>query len=187
MGAAKRMLPMGVALGVLGALAFAGPALANTRVATCQLNATASMAPSVPLTGGTGTYTLDIAARCAGTDGSTSTAAVWTVDLTSNGTYLNTVCGTGALDSTGNAVGATATLAGDPAIAAGFAAAIPAASYHIAFSTGLGNFSWRAGSAITGNGGGTDGWVTVTPVFDDNPPACTKHFTLTGAITGRFA
>jgi hypothetical protein len=166
----KRVLPIGFVVGVLGALAVAAPASATT--GACQINGTAATNPPVQLSGGTGSYTFSTAIggsplslRCAFTDGT-----IGTLDVNSTGTYAFIGCGTGTLDSTGNTVVSSSTLAAgsNPATMSAFIGAI-AGNYHIQLVDFLGTIIW----------GRFAGWVAMSP------GDCTT-LAITGEMTGSF-
>jgi hypothetical protein len=192
----RRLFPFSFVAGLLGALAFAVPASADA--GACVVNGTATTNPPVLLSGGASTYsfasgqgTPTLHLVCAGVD-SANNVGVSDINTPSNGSYSNTVCGTGILTSTPGQTGpgAATTLAGSPGPGNDFAAKLPTASYVIKLIAGLGTFEWGAGSSIHSVVAGlpADGVITFGANFDANQQAgqCTRHFTLTGVITGSF-
>jgi hypothetical protein len=214
----KRLLPVSCIAGLLGALAFAVPALATT-TAACQINGTAdttSVNPAtgngVQLTGGNGTYTFSSATgpgglnlNCVGADDTPAhNAGAGSLQVNSQGTFINSVCGTGSASSTGSTVASSQLLAGaqtgGATVLANTVTAVNGSQYDITFNAGVGRFFWRVPpSAIqnvggVGNGTVPGGAVLIGATFDDGTngpgsaksPNCTRHFNVTGAISGQF-
>jgi hypothetical protein len=192
-------------------LAFAVPALATT-TAACQINGTAdttSVNPAtgngVQLVGGNGTYTFSSATgpgglnlNCAGADTS-GNAGAGTLQVNSQGTFTNTVCGTGSANSTGNTLVSSQLIAGSPTVLANTATAVAGSQYDIRFVAGQGLFFWRPSTGVENVGGvGTGtvpaGYVEIGAQLDNGSgtpgsatsPNCTRHFSVTGAISGQF-
>jgi hypothetical protein len=192
----KRVLPLSFAAGALAALAFAVPASADT--GACVINGTATTNPPVLLSGGSGSYsfasgqgTTPLHLVCAGVD-SANNVGVSDVNTPSNGSYSNTVCGTGSATSNSGQTGpgTATTLAGSPNPGNDLVAKLPTASYAINFDGGQGTYKWGAGSSIHSVVAGlpADGVITIGANFDANQQAgqCTTHFTVTGAIAGSY-
>jgi hypothetical protein len=73
----------------------------------CLVNGTATTNPPVKLQGGTGSYSFDGRVVCAVTTneagpGGSQAHGVVNLEITSDGTYNNSVCGTGTADDTAN-------------------------------------------------------------------------------------
>ncbi|MGH2955734.1 MAG: hypothetical protein ACRDL6_01905 [Solirubrobacterales bacterium] len=135
---------------------------------TCGVAGQATTSPPVQLQGGSGTYEFqDLVFACEGTiDGQTDVAVF---DITTDGTYVNEVCGTGeAHSTTGNGV-VTQSLMGNQGKTF-------EAQYDIVFTAGVGTLTFR--SPASGSG-----VIDIIATGPQAPPACTDSFAVAGEVT----
>jgi hypothetical protein len=150
------------ALGIVGATAGTASA-AQTLVCPNFQGATDTLTPPVQFLGGTGTYSFHGPATCSL---NSSVPSANNSTITSTGSYVNTVCGTG-----------TATGSADISVDGGAPVHL---TYTIQFAGGLG--------AIRGTGSATGGGpVSIRPATSNaaNPPGdCVTKFDVVGAFAG---
>ena len=191
----RRALALAVPTGALAALAIALPAQAAPQAtASCTIQGSATTSPPVALTGGGGTYqfTTGLILACAVTQG--TAVDVEDLNIGSQGSYTNTVCGTGTVHSTNaqNTVN-SATSRGlpgttnltsqwtTPPINAG-----ARLGYDITFAGGQGVLKF---SDPTVTGGGAISIAAQPGPGEPNPSAnvCTTGFSVAGAISGALS
>jgi hypothetical protein len=181
-------------------LAWALPAQARATHATanCLISGTATTDPPVTLVAGrSGSYHFtEFRAPCAvetdetGPGGSPATGVV-TLDITSDGTYDNNVCGTGTADDTANvgpdfaatSVGASeVAYTGTPG-SAGNLLSSGDYGYHIMFQGGNGTLTFvhtdASRAAVSGSG---EIQILPTPSEPQAPGDCTDRFQVNGHI-----
>jgi hypothetical protein len=196
----KRILGLGLVAGLLAALAIAVPAQAAGVKAACTLTGTAKTTPPVLLQGGGGTYQFKaLQFVCVGV--AKGAPAVDVINVTSNGSYVNVVCGTGkAWSKPGQS-----TLTAGPAK---YGPIVNSLGYEVDFVATVGLFNWKAGSGKgvpgvkplsdlgivpdpkTGTNafGGVIQLGVPDPTAAGKPPTvpgpgeCTKAFQATGAV-----
>jgi hypothetical protein len=189
----KRMLPVGLVAGALGALAFVVPAGANTDTGVCQINGTATTG-GVGVLSNTGTYSFNsglgisgstsLTLNCAGFDSARATNIVSAlVTATSKGTFNNTVCGTGTADSQVGDSAVTA-LNGGGQLGWDLSQALNTSGYHLQFAGGQGALTWTGGAgSISGNGA-----INISAKGDGaSSTICTHSFVVNGAVEGQFS
>jgi hypothetical protein len=174
------------------------PAQASTDAA-CSFDGTATTTPPVKLQGGSGNYTFSssgtttpIRFRCVGHN-SAHQVDVETFDVSSAGSYVNNVCGTGSATSTAGTKGGTisnlASVGGNANLTSTWYHQQPIQdlahqldlSYTIAFTGGQGTLTFVAPAEISGGGA-----VSISAEGDANQAGgeCTTHFSVHGALDG---
>jgi hypothetical protein len=170
--------------------AFAPSAMAETPgtdVAACTFAGHASMTPGVGWAPNGGTYSFAIVGACVAEDTSNLTEAeVVLVDITSDGDYDNSMCGTGS-------AGGSATISANPA-ALDLNHEFPAnIDYTIAFTAGQGILTVTGGDHAGGTGASglgvvsiqpdvTQGWPDLPPPIGPANGKCTHGFVVEGAV-----
>ena len=137
--------------------------------------------PGGPTTIETGTYHFGGTATCAKADtdaGQTGNTGRYDVNITSDGSYANQVCGTGTADST--------TPASVSSPLAGWEGPLTAV-YHIAFTGGNGKMD-ITDAVVTGDGGKHGTGIGVVIITPTNGGDCVLNdvafFQVTGAFVG---
>ena len=163
-------LALALALAVSAVVAL--PAQAADIDGSCALNGEATTAPPVQLQGGSGTYEFtDLIFACVGTvDGE---VAVATFDVTSQGDYVNEICGTGTAEDSD----ASGTVVNEAPSSAHVGQTTPPLAYDIEFTSGVGTLTFTSGG--TGSG--------VIDIFPTGPQAngtdCTDSFGVAGEVS----
>ena len=133
----KRVITLGGLTGLLAAFAIAIPASAAGVKAACVVSGEAKTTPPVQLVGGGGTYTFNsLQFVCVGT-AKGGLPQVVPVNVTSNGSYVNVVCGTGKAFS--KPTQSTAAPGTDPK----YAALVSTLGYEVEFVGTVGVFNWK--------------------------------------------
>jgi hypothetical protein len=186
---------------------------APTMSASCTVTGEATTSPPVQLMGGTGNYSFDnqvagstnLQFNCLGASASGG-VDVEQLQVTSTGTYNNTVCGTGSADGTNTGIAGTSLgLPGTTNLSANWAG--KDLSYHIDFVGGQGVLSLKdpENPAHPGTSDATGGGdVTIVlepppplpppPRCDDFPPPlspppgcdCSNGFSVAGSLVTLF-
>jgi hypothetical protein len=185
------------ALSVFAMVVWALPAQAAAThgTANCAINGTATVNPPVKLQGGSGSYHFtEFRAVCVGSTNESQTSnGVVTLDITSDGTYNNSVCGTGTADDTalvGPDFAAPSVTATEVAYngTPGAAAALFSSGdygYHIAFTGGNGALTFvhtdTSKAAVTGGG---EIQITPAPSGPQATGDCTDGFSVSGHLSG---
>ena len=167
---AKRLsLLLGLALvaGVVAAVPSASAASVN---ANCAVAGTADVSPAVQLQGGGGSYTFNnLLFACAGTVNGVTDVA--TSNVTTSGTYTNSICGTGTADST--------TSTGSIAVSAKGNTGTFSAPYHIDFTAGVGTLTFKSPAS----GSGTIDIIPTGPLAAADGVHCTSSFGVAGEVS----
>jgi hypothetical protein len=211
----KRALPTSLIVGILSVLAFAVPAQADTGTCTVSgvatTNSTSGGFNGVHISANTGNYTFSDTASTTGLKleclvvdaGVAADASEGTVDVSSQGSYSNSVCGTGSATNTGantlNSALDRTTLSTEVNTDAN-KVNWTNTKYSISFVGGQGTFDWTsaAGSGgITGLGGAHDGAISIGADFNSTDGGakgsanaqnneCTVNFEVNGVLTGKL-
>jgi hypothetical protein len=136
----KRILGLGIVAGLLSALAIAIPAQAAGVKSACVLSGTAKTTPPVQQTGGGGGYAFTgLSFICVGV--AKGAPDVQVLNVNSNGTYTNVVCGTGKAWSKPG----SSTLTSGPAK---YGPVVSSLGYEVDFVGTVGLFNWKSGSSV---------------------------------------
>lgn len=172
----------------------ASAAMAGTDTAACLYQGTANTSGDTKTGGGvalqgpdTGNYTFtSFTFDCAGTDGTAETDAAQ-LNLSSNGTYSNTVCGTGSATGTATVNSVTSETGNANTVLESTGLVT---SYTINFTGGEGTLTVTGGTPPAGsdNAGGTVSGSGSTSIIatgpaDVNTGQCTVGFATEGAVT----
>ncbi|MFL5894126.1 MAG: hypothetical protein ACJ76Z_03310 [Thermoleophilaceae bacterium] len=189
MSIVKKMFGLSAAV-VVAALAFGASSAFASDTAACQFSGLAgALVPPIPALANdpgrqatieTGTYHFAGSATCVKTDtdaGESGNSGVFPVNITSDGNYTNSVCGTGTADST-LANTSVISSTGDPKWEGPVNA-----GYHIDFTGGNGklNISQLSNSQRTGGSG--NGYVNIVPT---NGGDCVLNDVAFFQVTGAF-
>src|SRR4051794_16984662 len=186
----KRMFGLSAAV-VVAALAFGASSALASDTAACQFSGLAGALvppipaaandPGGPTTTETGAYHFAGSATCVKADtdaGESGNSGVFAVNITSDGNYTNTVCGTGTADST-LANTSVVSANGDPKWEGPVHA-----GYHIDFRGGNGSLSINSLSNSQRTGGSGAGYVNIVPT---NGGDCVLNDVAFFQVTGAFA
>ncbi|MFL5894125.1 MAG: hypothetical protein ACJ76Z_03305 [Thermoleophilaceae bacterium] len=189
MATIKKTFCLGAAVAA-ALLALGASSAFASDAAACQFSGLAgALVPPIPAiahdpglqnTVETGTYHFAGSATCVKTDtdpGESANSGVFPVNITSDGNYTNTVCGTGTADSTLANTTAVSTT-GDPKLEGPVHSA-----YHIDFTSGVGDMVISQLSNSQRTGGSGAGVVIITPT---NGGDCVVNDVAYFQVTGAF-
>lgn len=152
-----------IVMGV-GAIAPVAAHAQGTTAACSFQGATTSISPYIGAVGGSGTFSFSGTIKCAVSDGSVESG-----DITvTNGTYTNTVCGTGTASGTAD-------------LSAGMSGSV---TFSITFAAGEGSGS--ASGTISGSNGSVSGGFTIAVNIVPTGGDCAtgvSQFTANGTVT----